>query len=339
MAVTEQFTTFNDLYIGVLNAVRSQTSQASTVSQAKRAVNVALQDMHLGQDYHFYWAERDADLLINAPYTTGTVTTTAGDTTVTGSGTAWATDNAYGVQNVRSGTKMKFPGSEVVYRVDSVSSDTILILRTAFIGTALSASTYTAFDDEYELASDYLRPVDLRFFDDNREIVLVDRRQLKRRVPRNSVLGRPRLATQIELGPSANVSLRPRIVLSPPPDQVYILPYSYITNQLVVGTTGTTKVNFDLDTDEPIIPLRYRHALYYYALKIFYEHKDDVRRAEADAAYKEIMLRTLNDTTTGDRRMRIEPQVGHYTIRAENPYSGRGAFRRFDVNNAFDRME
>ena len=53
MSVTEQPTTFADRYTLVLNQVRSQTSQANTLSQAKRAVNIALQDMHLGQDYKF----------------------------------------------------------------------------------------------------------------------------------------------------------------------------------------------------------------------------------------------------------------------------------------------
>jgi flagellar hook-associated protein FlgK len=51
MSVTTQPTTFADLYTLVLNQVRSQTSQANTLSQAKRAVNMALQDMHLGSDY------------------------------------------------------------------------------------------------------------------------------------------------------------------------------------------------------------------------------------------------------------------------------------------------
>jgi hypothetical protein len=339
MAVTEQFSTFNDLYIGVLNAVRAQTSQASTTSQAQRAVNIALQDMHLGTDYQFYWAEREAQLLLNPPYSTGTVAITQSDGTVTGTDTLWDTNNIQGVANVRLGSKITFGGSEVVYRVSSTPTTTSLTITPNYIGTTLTAGTYLAFDDEYELPSDYLRPVDARFFDDNRELELVDRRQLRRRRPRNSTTGRPQVATQIELGPSGSTAMRPRLVISPPADNAYIIPYNYITNQLVVAADGTLKTNFTLDTDEPIVPLRYRHAIYYYALKIFYEHKDDVRRQEAQADYDALMRRTLSDVNVGDRRVRIEPQVSHYTQRAEYPYGYAGRGRAWDTQGAFDRME
>jgi hypothetical protein len=339
MAVTEQFSTFYDLYIGVLNAVRAQTSQASTTSQAQRAVNIALQDMHLGTDYQFYWAEREANLLANPSYTTGTVDITQSTTTVTGTDTVWNATNVQGVANVRLNSKIKFAGSEVVYRVNSTPTTTSLEITPGFIGTTLSAATYTAFDDEYALATDYLRPIDLRFFDDNREIALVDRRQLRRAKPRNSITGRPKWATQIELGPSGSTAMRPRLVISPPADNAYIIPYTYVTNLLVVAADGTLKTNFTLDTDEPIVPLRYRHAIYYYALKVFYSHKDDVRYAEADKEYQEIMRRMLSDVNVGDRRMRIEPQVGDYKYRAEHPYDYGSRGRTWDTNSAFDRMQ
>jgi hypothetical protein len=179
MAVTEQFSTFNDLYIGVLNAVRAQTSQASTTSQAQRAVNIALQDMHLGTDYQFYWAEREANLLVNPPYSTGTVAISQSGSTVTGTSTLWDSLNVQSVANVRLNSKIKFAGSEVVYRVNSTPTTTSLTVTPAYIGTTLTAGTYTAYDDEYALPTDYLRPVDARFFDDNREIAFVDRRQLR----------------------------------------------------------------------------------------------------------------------------------------------------------------
>ena len=332
MSVTTQFTTFNDLYIGVLNAVRSQTSQASTLALAQRAVNVALQDMHLGQDYQFYWAERNAFLLTHPGYSTGTLTIGQGSQLVTATAgtTFWTSTNTFGQLNVAVSGKLKFPGDETVYRVATVPTAETLTLNGKFVGSSLTDSAYTYFEDEYALPSDYLRPVDMQFFDDNREINLIDRRQLRRGLPRNSTTGRPRAATQIELGPSASASLRPRIVFAPPPDAAYQIPFGYITNQLVVAADGTLKTNFTLDTDEPIVPLRYRHALYYYALKIFYEHKDDARRAEADAAYKEVMQRTLGDVTVGDRRMRIEPAVGNYRQQAERPYRAGGRFRRFE---------
>ena len=341
MAVTEQFTTFADLYTGVLNAVRSQATQASTTSQAKRAVNVALQDMHLGTDYQFYWAEREANLAVNPPYTTGTVAITQGQTSVVGTSTLWDTTNTQGVANAKNDDRIIFSGSDVVYRIAATPTTTTLTVTPTYIGATLTAGTYKIFQEEYALPSDYLRTVDVRFFDDNREIQLVDRRKLRRALPRNSTTGKPRWATRTELGPSGSTALRPRLVLAPPADAAYNIPYNYVTNLLVVAADGSLQTGFSADTDEPIVPLRYRHAIYYYALKMFYEHKDDVRRAEAEADYKSVMMRVLNDVDIGDRRMRIEPSISHYAGRAQNPYSGAGhGARQFDTaSGAFDRME
>jgi hypothetical protein len=340
MSVTTQPTTFADLYTLVLNQVRSQTSQANTLSQAKRAVNMALQDMHLGSDYSFYWAEREAKLVLQPDYSTGTLAITAGSTSVVGTGSLWDTAGSYGTNNIEVGWKLKVGGSEVVYRVTAIGSDTTLTLDAAYVGSTVTAASYNCWKDEYELASDYLRPVNIQFFDDNREIRLVDRRQLKRALPRNSITGRPKWATQIELGPSGSTALRPRIVIAPPPDQVYAIPYSYITNLLAVDSTGTGLVNMSADTDEPIVPLRYRGAIYHYAMAFIYEHKDDARQQTALQQYAQIMQRILSDVTIGDRRMRIEPAISTYVRHAETPYSGSRTGRRFDTSSgAFDRLE
>jgi hypothetical protein len=301
---------------------------------------MALQDMHLGSDYQFYWAERDAKLTLQPDYSTGTVAVSVGGTTVTGSSTLWNTAGSYGANNIEVGWKLKFGGSEVVYRVTAIASDTSLTIDTAYVGSALTAGSYNAWKDEYTLASDYLRPVNLQFFDDNREIRLVDRRQLKRALPRNSITGRPKWATQIELGPSGSTALRPRLVIAPPPDQAYSIPYGYITNLLAVDASGTGLVNMSSDTDEPIVPLRYRAAIYHYAMAMVYEHKDDQRQQIALQQYAQIMQRTLSDVTIGDRHMRIEPAISSYVNYAEHPYNGPRSGRRFDTaSGAFDRLE
>src|SRR3990167_5786816 len=102
MSTTSQVTTFSDLYTDLQNRVRVQTGVAATENQAKRYVNIALQDMHLGFDYRFPWAERSALLRTQAQYDTGTVTATKGSTTITGSSTAWNTNNDFTVKNMRA---------------------------------------------------------------------------------------------------------------------------------------------------------------------------------------------------------------------------------------------
>ena len=337
MSVTGQFTTFADLYTGVLNAIRAQTTQADPKSQAKRAVNVALQDMHLGTGPSFYWAERQSAFLTQAPITTGTVSLTQGSTSLVGTGTTWNTSDWYGVPIERHG-KILIAGSTTPLEVTLVISDTEITLdRISHLATVTDV-TYQYYKDQYSLASDYGRPIDVQFFDDNREIQLIDRRQLKRMDPRNSLTGRPKFATQIELGPLASTASRRRLVLYPPPDGAYKIPYSYITNKLVVSSAGSLQTEFSADTDEPIVPLQYRHAIYWYACKLAFQHKDDARRQEAEQEYTNIMTRLLNDTNPGDDRMRVEPRMGHYARHASAPYSGRGRFKRWSVNNEFDRL-
>jgi len=56
VSATTQYTTFSDLYVGLMNSVHADTGQTATSNQAKRAINVALQDMHVGMGEKFVWA-------------------------------------------------------------------------------------------------------------------------------------------------------------------------------------------------------------------------------------------------------------------------------------------
>ena len=111
MAATTQVTTFQDLYTDLLNRIRADTSQSATSDQAKRYINIALMDMHVGFGEKFAWAERSAQLITQPEYKTGTVVATQGSATIVGTSTAWDTANAFGVNNVRVGGKIVIAGS------------------------------------------------------------------------------------------------------------------------------------------------------------------------------------------------------------------------------------
>jgi hypothetical protein len=190
VSVTTQPTTFSDLYTLLLNAVRADTSATGTISQAKRAINMALYDMHLGMEYKYPWAERAGRLITQAQYTTGTCSITKGATALTGSGTLWNTANSFGVNNVRANGKFII-GGLTPYVVSSISSDTALTLSSRFTESTITAGTYVYFEDEYDLASDFLRPVDMQRFSDDVSIELISRTEFRRRYPANAVPGRP----------------------------------------------------------------------------------------------------------------------------------------------------
>lgn len=335
MSSTGQYQTYVDLYTGLMNAVRSDTSQTATANQAKRSINVALQDMHLGFDYRFPWAERSAILLTQAQYGTGTVTITQGSTTLTGSGTSWNTANAFNVNNMRANGKVRIAGSREPYTVSVVGGDTSATLSSKFVESDVSAETYLYYEDEYDLASDFLRPVDAQTFSDETEIAIISRTEFRRRFPTNSVPGRPTVACIIDYAPSGSTAPIRRVRLSQPPSTAMRIPYTYITSYLAVSSAGVAQAQLSADTDEPIVPLRYRHALLFHALYHHYrDKKDDARSGEARSEYTDIMLRASADVEVGGKKPQIQPRMGVYA--SHRTWTGNGG--RFDTGNKFDRM-
>lgn len=329
MAVTAQPQTFADLYTLLLNAVRSDTSATATISHAKRAINMALYDMHLGFDYRFPWAERQARLITQAQYTTGTCSVTQGDTALTGSGTTWNTNNAFSVKNMRANGKIRIAGNMTPYVISSVSSDTAAVLTSKFTEATVSAQTYVYYEDEYDLATDFLRPIDMQQFSDEYSLELVSRTEFRRRYPANAVPStNPTAACLIDYAPSGNTTAIRRVKLHPPPSTNITIPYTYVTSLLAVSSAGAAAANMSSDTDEPIVPLRYRSALFYYALSMWYrDKKDDARSQEAKAEYTDIMLRITGDVEVGGVRPQFRPRSHHYADTARRPwgygYNGR----------------
>lgn len=321
MSGTTQYTTFSDLHTGLQNAVRVTTGVTATEDQAKRYINVALQDMHLGYSERFPWAERTSYLVTQPQYTTGTLTATKGSTTITGSGTAWNTNNDFTVANMRAGGKIVISGGTEIYEISSVTNDTTAALSSKYIQTTVSVASYLYFEDEYALASDFLRPVDQRQFADSIEIELIGRTEFRRRYPRPKITGRPEVATIYDKPFSGNTTPVRKVGFYKPPDQAYTIPYSYITSNLAVSSAGAAQTQMSAATDEPIVPLRYRHALLLHALYNWYrDKKDDTRSAEVKSEYTDIMLRVISDNEIGASRPNIRPRSYVYTRRARSPY-------------------
>jgi hypothetical protein len=261
----------------------------------------------------------------------------AGCTALAGAGTAWDTNNSFGVKNMRAGGKIVFGGNEV-YEIASVTDDTNAVLTTAFIGEDLSANSYTYFEDEYALSDDFLRPLDLQSFSDAMEIELIGRNDFRRSFPRNNVTGRPIVGTLVAKGPGSDTSMRRRIRFYRPPDIVYLIPYAFVTNKLAVSSGGTEATSLSADTDEPIVPLQYRHAIVTHALWHWYRDKKDDARSQAVAGeWASLMERIVGDNEIGAPRPQLAPRLGPYKSRAKRPWGGRGSSRH-TTGTRFDEM-
>lgn len=338
MSATSQVTDFSDLFTDLQNRVRAQTSITATETQAKRYINIALHDMHIGNGEKFPWAERNAILVTQDDYNTGTVTISQGSATLTGSGTAWATANAFSVNNARAGGKIVINGGTEVYTVTSVDSDAQITLSSKFTQADVSGGSYLYFEDEYALASDFLKPLHATFFDQNADIEIIGRREFKLRYPRNKITGKPRVAT-IEDKPF-NGSTTPvrKVRFWKPPDDFYSIPYGYVTSNLAVSSSGTAQTQLSANTDEPIVPLQYRHGIVFHALYHWYRDKrDDDRSVEAKAEYTDLVARMLLDNEVGENRPFIRPRLGPYARAAKQPYSQRRG-SRYTTGSAFDEI-
>ena len=330
--------TFADLYGDLLNRIRADTSGATAVIHAKRHINIALHDMHVGFGEKFPWAEREEILTTQSQYTTGTLVATKGSTTITGTGTAWNTNNDFGVANMRGGGKIVIDGAPEVYTISSVGGDTAGVLTSPWIDDTTTVSTYVYFEDEYALSSDFLRPLDLQTFDQNSEIPLIGRNDFRRRYPRNKITGKPVVATIVDKSFSGDTTPVRKVRFHKPPDAAYSIPYAFVTNKLAVSSSGTEQTQLTADADEPIVPLIYRHALVFHGLYNFYRDKrDDDRSLQAKAEYTDLILRMTGDHEIGQSRPQFRPRLEGYARAAKRPYSS-GTRGRYTLGSAFDEM-
>ena len=331
MPVGTQLTDLTDLRTALINAARDATGITATNDIADRYVNIALHDMHITDN--FPWAIRDAILITHPTYTTGTVTITQGSTSLTGASTAWATNNAFGQANARDGGKLKLASVSDVYEVSGTPTATAITLRSRFTGSDLSAASYTYFEDEYDLASDFFRPVDLKQFSSPANIILISPSEFRRRYLRNDITGAPKIATVIDDPFGATTARVQRVIFRPAPDAAYTIPYFYITSNLAVSSAGVEQTQLTATTDEPIVPLRYRHAILFHALYHYWrDRKDDARSQEARMEYIDLVRRITQDTSPVTDRPRIMIRKRNYLPR----YTGSP---RYVTGTWFDELQ
>ena len=337
MATNTQVQTFADLYTDLQNRLRLQTAVTATQDIAKRKINTALQDMHVGFKTIMPWSERHQILVTQPEYNAGTLSVTKGSTTITGVGTLWNTVNDFSANNMRVDGKIVISGGTEIYRISAIASDTSATLSSAFTQDTVSGGTYLYFEDEYDLHADFDQPFDMQFFDDMHAVEIIGRREFRFRYPRSKITGKPNISMIVDREFSGNTTPRRRIVFHKPPDEAYSFPYNFVTNKLAISSAGTAQTSLSADTDEPIVPLKYRHVIVLGALYPYYlELQDDKRARETERQYTDLMLRITGDREIGSSRPQIQPVVGPYKRRAAQPYSG--ATGRYVTGSRFDEI-
>ena len=166
----------------------------------------------------------------------------------------------------------------------------------------------------------------------------VPRSDFRRQYPINGVPGRVKVGTITDKSFDSNTTPVRKIRFHQPPAEAFNIPYSYVTSNLAVEADGDEITQLVTDTDEPIVPLRYRHLIVFHALYHWYrDKKNDQRSQEAKGEYEQMLSRVADDTEIGGRHLSLRPRRDSYRRRAKRPWSGSGY--AFDLNGRFDRME
>jgi hypothetical protein len=137
--------TASDLWAYARRSARNKNGNQADV-EIRQLVNDAL-DM-VAQEYEWPFLLTDRGTLsLDAAYFTGTLTLTKDSTTCTLAGGTWPSWAALG--------KLKISGK--IYFIASRTSDSVVVLSTAWKEASTSTATYKLFRDEYPLASDLMR--------------------------------------------------------------------------------------------------------------------------------------------------------------------------------------
>ena len=112
-------------------------------------INICVDDFRARGNWTFW--HTFTHIQTETPYDTGTVAVTAGSSSVVGTSTNWSS-------TAHAGKKIKFgsPQGSETYTVESVATTAALVITPALASTSdLSAESYTIFEDEFSVPSDF----------------------------------------------------------------------------------------------------------------------------------------------------------------------------------------
>lgn len=132
-------------YLELQTVVQNMSIVTSQPTLIQQALQFSLN--RISQEYEFpYYMNSKGVITTVAPYSTGTVTSVNGSSTVSGLGTNFNSSMV--------GRKFQIQGDQAHYYILTVNSTISITLSVPYQGTAQSGVTYNIYKDEYRLASD-----------------------------------------------------------------------------------------------------------------------------------------------------------------------------------------
>jgi len=278
-----------DTYINIINEVLAKIG--ITDDDVKDVAKQALNDVQneICQAYNFSWLYSDSSFITVKPYETGTVTVTEGSKTVTGVGTTFTS----------SMVGRKFVCENATYEISAFVSTTELTLLTNYAGVG-GSFTYKIYQDEYSLASDTEDVLSMRQENYPYKIEKVGIEVLDRYYPQRTSFGYPYFYSIIGEDDDGYM----KVAFYPIPNQARNIYYRY--KKRVTEMTS--------DSDEPIIPLRYRWVLAKGALYITAKHLE--MGGDYEREYRQGIAQLISADKKNDERIvkgkGVEAEEGNF---------------------------
>lgn len=300
---TQPFFNVSEMIDAVLQSTGHSQPATETTKRAAilQFINNRYQDVCLGR--HWRWFKAAYDFSLQGPSSTGTVSATQGDDEITGAATSWTTITAP-IKGI-----FFLDGSNVVYHVSSLDSDSTITLETDFSEDDVTDSGYTIAKNQYVLPAetDNILSFVVNSNFQLRPLGVNDFRELQATNP--TALGQPQVFSPIRRDTDDDSIY---VEVWPAPDKKYQCHIDY--------TVRIARLDDDTDC-YPIIPDRYRAVLFYGALAEFYGYmRDPVNREKAEVDYQRFLSKMMTDTQLTDQALVFKPAVNYVRRR---PASGR----------------
>lgn len=269
--------TFSDLQNEVYAHTGLDSTDATVQTNVSRWLNYTQQDVCARWPWPFMHSRESAVTIPD--YTTGTVSVSAGSTTVTGAGTTFTATHGSGDYYIQ------FSSANDWYKVTARASATSITIEQAYQPTSsLSAGTFILRKIFYSLSSSVDRIIDIRNWNTPMKLIQVDARTLDDLRPDPQ---------------STNSSYGYVAWMTDSSGNIQISPYPFPSDaRLLEIRTNKRPTDMSASTDAPTVPNKYAHVLAWGAISIgfslksqfdnanYWNNKVETRLAEMKREYR-----------------------------------------------------
>ncbi len=266
------YTNYGTIQTAVMTKIGIDDTDVEDV--VEQAINDIMEE--ICNSNNFSWLYDDSSFITTAPYSTGTLTATTGSTTLTGAGTTWT--------SAMAGRRISI--EDAFYEISAYVSGTELTLGSNYAGAGGSELTYIIYQNEYSLSSDVEDVLSMYQENNPQKLSKVGLPMLDRAYPQRNTYSYPSMYAINGYDSSGNM----KVEVYPIPNQARNIYYRMKKRVTVLSA----------DSDEPIIPLRYRYVLFRGAV---YEAADSLDMPDIAQRYERLYEKGLAKITKADRKI------------------------------------